>query len=264
MGRWRKPPLAYVVAELGIAPHYGLAAKIAAIQEGLRSAFPRTVEATEVALPQSGIPVSQTAPALTSQPYWQLLDSTQTRGVLISYRAVALHVTAYEDSGDFLRRWAEILDVVDKANAEPFVERVGLRYIDLIVPGGEVMPADYLVRSIQGVDPPEGAQVQSRSWGLHYVLNGVTVQVRTATPAPAGFLLPFINILPLRLPAVAAEAQERVANQQPIGWVDTDASCLVQKPFGAREITGLYVTLHQAISKTFKSLLSDRAKEEWI
>jgi uncharacterized protein (TIGR04255 family) len=270
MGRWRNPLLAYVVAELAIAPHYGLAAKIAAIQDGLRGAFPRTVEATEVvlavagALPQ-GTPGSPGVSGVPAQPFWQLLDATQSRGVLITYRAIALHATAYEDSTDFLRRWAEVLAVIDAAKAEPFVERIGLRYIDLIVPSGQADPADYLVSSIRGIDPPEGAEVQTRSWGLHYVRDGVTVQVRTTTPAPVGLLLPpVLNTLPLQLPPVAIEAQARIANRQTIGWVDTDVSTPVQKSLNTEDISASFERLRQAVSVTFRSLLSDHAKDEWI
>jgi uncharacterized protein (TIGR04255 family) len=270
MGRWRNPPLAYVVAELAIAPHYGLAAKIAAIQDGLRGAFPRTVEATEVvlavagALPQ-GTPGFPGVSGVPAQPFWQLLDATQSRGVLITYRAIALHATAYEDSTDFLRRWAEVLAAIDAAKAEPFVERIGLRYIDLIVPSGQADPADYLVSSIRGIDPPEGAEIQTRSWGLHYVRDGVTVQVRTTTPAPVGLLLPpVLNTLPLQLPPVAIEAQARIANRQTIGWVDTDVSTPVQKPLNTEDISASFERLRQAVSVTFRSLLSDHAKDDWI
>jgi uncharacterized protein (TIGR04255 family) len=258
-----------VVAELAIAPHYGLAGKIAAIQDGLRSAYPRTLEATEVLLPVAapftpGVSAGQALPA-PPQPFWQLLDSTQTRGVLINYRAIALHATIYDDSTDFLSRWSEVLATIERAEAELFVERAGLRYVDLIVPTKDAQPSDYLVSSVHGIEPPAGAQIQTRGWGLSYSVDSIAVQIRTATPAPTNFVLPpTLNTLPLQQPSVMMEAQSRVSGQQPIGWIDTDVSRTIQRPFNAGEIAVLYGGLHQTVSTTFKALLSARAKQEWI
>lgn len=266
LGRWRKPPLAYVVAELGIAPHYGLSSKIAFIQDSLRVDYPRTLEAAELMLPvatiASSIPQSSSAPP---QPLWQLLNSNQTCGILVQYRAIALHATAYEDSSHFLKLWSQVLNVIEQAEMGLFVERAGLRYVDLIVPAEQSLPSDYLVPSVHGTEPPPGAQIESRGWGLNYRIHDIGVQIHTATPAPANFLLPpNLNALPLQRSAVMAEAQSRVSNQQPIGWIDTDVSQLVQQPFNAKEIVALYDRLHKTVSTTFKAILSDRAKSEWI
>ena len=50
LGTWRRPPLAYVVAELVISPYYSMAAKVPGLQDRLRSAFPRTIEANELVI----------------------------------------------------------------------------------------------------------------------------------------------------------------------------------------------------------------------
>ena len=59
LGTWRKPPLAYVVAELVISPYYSMAAKVPGLQDWLRSTFPKTVEGQELDstwFPFGGIP----------------------------------------------------------------------------------------------------------------------------------------------------------------------------------------------------------------
>lgn len=269
LGRWDKPPLAYVVAELAIAPHYGLAAKIAALQDALRSVYPRTIEAAELLFPAAALLAPGISPPpgipASPQPLWQLFTTKQTRGILINYRAIALHATTYEDSTEFQRCWSEVLTAIERAQLEPFVERAGLRYLDVIVPTPSRQPVDYLAQSLRGIDPPDGAQLQARVWGLNYTLDDIAVQIRTATPAPLNSLLPpTLNALPLLLPRVMIEAQARVTAQQPIGWIDSDASRAVQRPFNAADIADLYKSLHQTISTTFKALLSDHAKQEWI
>ena len=125
LGTWRRPPLVYVVAELVISPYYSMASKVPGLQDSLRSAFPRTLEAKELV-------VDGAKPS--AQPLWQLVSADQKHGVQLGTRAISLHATSYAQSSDFLSRWAEVLDAIQNANLGAFVERAGLRYIDLIVP----------------------------------------------------------------------------------------------------------------------------------
>src|SRR5450755_1952222 len=135
LGTWRKPPLAYVVAELVISPYYSMGAKVAGLQDQLRSVYPKTVEAKEIVV-DGGKP--------SAQSLWQLVSADQKYGVQLGTRAISLHATSYLHSIDFLTRWAEVLDAIHAADLGAFVERAGLRYIDLIVPEGDRAPEDYL------------------------------------------------------------------------------------------------------------------------
>ena len=125
LGTWRNPPLAYVVAELVISPYYSMSGAVPALQDKLRSAYPRTVEAQELV-------VDGAKPS--AQPLWRMLSANQMHGVQLGTRAISLHATSYLHSNDFLSRWADILDAIGNANLGAFVERAGLRYVDLIVP----------------------------------------------------------------------------------------------------------------------------------
>lgn len=255
LGTWRMPPLAYVVAELVISPYYSMADKVPGLQDRLRKVFPRTVEAKELV-------VDGNKP--TAQPLWQLLSADQKRGVQLGTRAVSLHATSYLHSGDFLGQWADVLDAINAADIGAFVERAGLRYIDLIVPTGERTPADYLSPMLQGITP-EGARSTGSMWAAAFQFDGSVVNLRTAAPAPRGLVLPpNFNALPLNKPAVMADAEKRVKDEWSIGFIDTDCVKEINEVFNAAELAGVFSEMQKLTSRTFKATLSELAQREWV
>jgi uncharacterized protein (TIGR04255 family) len=255
LGTWRRPPLVYVVAELVISPYYSMAAKIPGLQDRLRTSFPRTIEAKEFI-------VDGAKPS--AQPLWQLTSVDQKHGVQLSTRSISLHATSYAQSSDFLGRWAEVLDAVQTAELGAFVERAGLRYIDLIVPAEGRSPADYLASGLKGIEP-EGARSTGSMWASAFQFDGSLVNLRAAAPAPQGLLLPpDFNALPLNKPAVMLEAEKRLKAEAPIGFVDTDCVKDISKVFDAGDLLGTYAEMQKLTSRTFMAALSDIARKEWM
>jgi uncharacterized protein (TIGR04255 family) len=256
LGTWRNPPLAYVVAELVISPYYSMSVAIPRLQDALRGAYPRTVESQELVIDGATPP--------SPQPLWQLMSEDQGRAVQFGTRALSLHATRYLDSRDFLYRWAEVLEAVTEAKLQPYVERAGLRYVDLVVPADGRRPGDYLVPGLQGVVPPE-ATAGGAIWASTFTFDGCQVSARIGAPSPEGVLLPpNFSAVPLRKPAVMIQAEKSLADRELIGFVDTDCQAQVQRVFVAGDILKLYSMMQQRTSKTFRVLLSDTAIEEWM
>lgn len=256
LGTWRKPPLVYVVAELVISPYYSLAGKIPGLQDRLRSSFPRTLEAKEIVVVDGAKPTAQTL--------WQLMSADQRHGVQLATRAISLHATSYLHSGDFLGRWAEVLDAIQEADLGAFVERAGLRYVDLIVPGAGRTPSEYLAEGLTGV-ALEGARCTGSMWAAAFQFDGSVVNLRAGAPSPQGMLLPpDFNALPLGKPDVMLEAEGRLKSDAPIGFVDTDCVREIRKVFDAHDLPNTYKDMQKLTSKTFKRALSDLARKEWM
>lgn len=260
LGTWRNPPLAYVVAELVISPYYSLQAKLPALQDALRETYPRTLEAQELVIDNGPSP----APPLP-QPIWRLLSSDQGQGVQLGTRAISLHATRYLDSKDFLSRWAEVLDAVAAAKLGAYVERAGLRFVDLIVPSEGHAPSDYLASGLQGITV-NGLRPQAAMWVGNYATgDGMVVNAKTGAPSPGGMLLPpDFNALPLQKPKVMIAAEKELREEKPIGFIDTDCLREVQGVFNARQLSEVFAALQKATSKTFKALISDLARKEWV
>ncbi len=256
LGTWRNPPLCYVVAELAISPYYSMQAAVPRLQDALRKSFPKTLEGQELI-------VDAKASAQPLWPVWRLISADQQYGAQFGTRAISLHATSYLHSADFLTRWAELLDAVASANLGAFVERAGLRYVDLIVPSERHSPGDYLAPGLKGV-APEGAKAVGSMWVASFQFDGGLVNIRTAAPSPKGIVLPpDFNALPLQKPRVMVEAESRVNNDLPIGFVDTDCVREVNAVFDSRQLVDIYGGMQKLASQTFGSALSDLAKGEW-
>jgi uncharacterized protein (TIGR04255 family) len=254
LGTWRNPPLAYVVAEFVISPYYSMAAKVPGLQDRLRSTYPKTIEAQELV-------VDGAKPS--TQPLWHLLSADQKCGVQLGTRSISMHVTSYMNSADLLTRWGDVLDAIHEANLGAFVERAGLRYVDLIVPTGDRSPADYLATQLQGITP-KGAKAAGSMWAAAFQFDGVTVNLRAGAPAPAGMLLPpNFNALPLHKPQVMVEAEKYSKNDKAIGFIDTDCLRELNRVFDAGELVGIYTEMQKLTSVTFKAALSALARKEW-
>lgn len=255
LGTWHNPPLAYVVAELVISPYYSMSNALPGLQDKLRSSYPRTVEAQELVFDGN---------KPSPQPLWRLLSSDQKEGLQLGTRAISLHATSYLHSSDFLGRWAEILDAIGTAKLGAFVERAGMRYVDLIVPSDSHIPSDYLEQHLQGVTP-DGAASTGSMWAAGFQFDGSVVNLRAAAPAPKGLLLPpDFNPLPLHKPDVMQEAERRLKSDTPIGYIDTDCIKEIQRVFDATELAGIYTEMQKLTSKTFMTVLSPLAKGEWM
>ena len=256
LGTWRNPPLAYVVAELAISPHYGIGDVIPSIQQSLRKEYPRTVEVNEIVIDGGGSPAIQ--------KIWRLLSEDQTCAVQLGPRAISIHASSYTEFKEFLFRWNNILKAIDDACLGAFAERAGLRYVDLIVPSEGHDTRDYLIEGLQGIQPPDGGSIQNSIWASGFLDNNYLVQARTASPSPAGMLFPpNFAAIPLQKQPIVVEAEKRIAQNQAIGFIDTECSYVVQKLFDTDELNAIFTTLHGKVSSTFKLLISKFAKDEW-
>jgi uncharacterized protein (TIGR04255 family) len=256
LGSWRNPPLAYVVAELIISPYYSIGSAIPGLQDTLRSAYPRTVEVQELVL-DANAPVGP-------QQAWRLISADLHHGVQIGPRAIALHATSYIDSKDFLGRWSAVLSAIAAADLGAFVERAGLRYVDLIVPTGGANPSAYLAPGLQGVPLPDGGDLKNAMWVTGFEVDGCVVHARTAAPSPEGALLPpNFNALPLRKPKIMIDGEERKGEKLPLGFIDVDCIADLQEVFDSTRLSERFVSMQRLTSKTFKSLLSETALREW-
>lgn len=260
LGTWRNPPLAYVVAEIGISPHYSIAQFIPAIQQSLRDLFPRTDEGMEVALAM-GASNQTTVP----DRVWRLTTPDKGRGVHIGARVIALHVTSYQEFAEFAKWLTRVLQAVQDSGLNPFVERTGLRYIDYILPSDGHQVTDYLVTGLRGATPPGAGPLQTAIWAATYPFDTFTVNARLVAPSLPGTILPpNFGPLPLAKPSTMVAAEERSKKSQPFGIIDTDCSQTLSETFNTQTLSAKFAEMHRCVSKTFKALISDLAVKEWV
>lgn len=259
MGSWRHPPLAYVVAEVRISPFYKLESHIADFQAAVRETFPRTKEANVVRLEVQG-----NAPIVQHERVWRFFSENQRLGIDVSPRAIALHATEYQDFPTFAKQLDLILKAAEQAIPSLFVDALGLRYIDYILPKGSDSTLDYVVDSVRGFQPSSARKTKEAYWIANFELERGTLSLRIIPILPAGQSHP-PNFGPLEVaPAeTQVEAMKRAQQNLPIGCIDTDRMLPVEKKFAADELGTMFASMHGDISDIFRTTISEKAKKEW-
>jgi hypothetical protein len=102
-------------------------------------------------------------------------------------------------------------------------------------------------------------------WAAAFQFDGSVVNLRAAAPAPQGLVLPpDFNALPLNKPKVMVDAEKRLKDDKPIGFIDTDCVQDINRVFDAAELVGTYGEMQKLTSQTFKAAMSPMAKDEWV
>lgn len=104
--------------------------------------------------------VAAVGPADTVEaPRWDFLDKAMSWNVILAPEFLMLQTTQYPVFEDFLERWRQVLDAA-RSLGIPLVERLGLRYVDLIQPGPGEQVSTYLDPALAGYEPPAGSGLE--------------------------------------------------------------------------------------------------------
>jgi uncharacterized protein (TIGR04255 family) len=194
--RLSKSPLVYVVAQIRFSAVESIAKYIPDIQDALRKRrFVRFDEGhiTNVRLLPSG-------PELATVPKWEFQTREQDAGIVISKDAIALHVSRYPGFANFCDVLKMALDVTHSTVSLALVERIGLRYVDLVKPGPDEDLEQYLNPRILGLQDEAVCVRQMIASSMQYSgatdVGVLTVRVIQRASGPA--LPPDLETTPLK------------------------------------------------------------------
>ena len=88
------------------------------------------------------------------QPHWEFQNPGRTASVVVNEGFVAFQTTAYETFDKFFEETQAAVNVVAQAVEGLLVQRVGLRYVDLIRPRAGESWTDYLRDGLHGLSTP--------------------------------------------------------------------------------------------------------------
>lgn len=145
-----RSPLVYVVAQVRISAVIAIDKYIPDIQEQLRhSGLPR-FKREQVRHIRFDF---GTEPKLNISERFEFQNRDETTGLILAPDFVALHTSRYENFEKFEETLRTGLEIIHKAIQISLVERLGLRYVDLVrVREGESL-GDYLQPGLLGLDP---------------------------------------------------------------------------------------------------------------
>lgn len=249
-------PLIVVLAQVRMTPVLDLESYIPKLQNSLRSrGYPRLLTRKTKTTRQDSM--GQTD--LEESTDWVFSDKQAQFCFVVGERSLALVTSAYDSFDDFASRLEEGLGLVHEVIEVTGVERLGLRYVDLIEPSVE-KPLSYFVESsVLGVSLEEfGRRLSGFTRATFQTAEDRRLFVQTVE-RPAGLIIP-PDLISLQLKLRKPEFMETA-----FGILDFDhfSEYAQAVDYSTDEILKEFWGLHDVVDKAFRKVTTEEAKRDW-
>lgn len=241
-----------VLAQVRFAPMLKMADYVPGIQEELRrNGYPRfrALKTQEVVLgPQ---------PEFRESERWLFANKEKTEVVVLAQDFVVLETSRYTVFEDFAQHLETVLKTIGTVTDASLVHRLGLRFVDLILPNEDENLDEYLQRKLHGLQPGDLAMDkvlnQFESRGDTEVGHLI---VRLHQNVAGEFLPP--DLKPTELAFGPAPNQGDV-----VTLLDIDHFSLEDRDYDVPELIDVMWNLHEFTGKAFESSVTEKALERW-
>lgn len=265
MGRKMKnAPVYFTVCQVQHNPLLSLDSYLPRIQENLRkSGYPDFKHAVRLAfsvtanLAAEGQVIQAPSSEKVTQFHFSNLENTS--GFVLAANSLTFCTTVYDTFESFSKEMQRGLEILHEAVGLSYVERLGLRYVDAVVPRPDENLSAYLVAEVLGL-PARLPDNQFTYSFAESTLNAVDIgQVVSRTiiqNSPLAFP-PDLQAFQLKLP-------ERFRDVTgPHAVLDTDGSLTQRRPFDLKEHQRALDGIHELVVKVFRATITDHARAVW-
>ena len=200
-------------------------------------------------------------PQVTVNKKYEFQNGERTGGIIVSPDAVAYHVSRYRTFEDFCEMLSTALETVHGIVELGLVERVGLRYVDLVRPGPSESRSAYFSSGLLGLDESRLETKDSKfaAEQLGKTEAGV-LAVRLYQRDDGGFLPPDLEPSPLE------HQNPKLNHGEKATLLDIDHYAEFEKSaieFSVAKIMDLFWRLHNNADLAFAAAVTDHAREVW-
>ena len=250
-----KAPLSLALCQVRFSPIRTMASFIPQIQEALRKDGYRldlSGKAQEIVFGPQG-------PQHQIFDRWEFLNVAKTRSVVITEQFAAYQTTDYTTFAEFIPEVIRLMDALAKAGADILITRVGLRYVDAIVPLAGKTWRDYLNPGLHGTSSP----VLSETLTAHHVF-GSTANGRMLARISQ-------NTEGLLVPIELAQQNLTLLREQPAAGITTTLIDIDHFKEWTKDYVGyqpdsfrqLVWGLKDDVYSVFLSFVTEAAMKEW-
>jgi uncharacterized protein (TIGR04255 family) len=246
-----RTPLIYVVAQIRFSAIMAMEKYVPEIQEKLRHQYPWFQHSKIQELLFQG-----QSPNISFTDRFEFLQRDKRTGIVLTSNAVTLQTNKYTSFELFEQEFSDALCAIHERVGLGLVERIGLRYIDLIRLGENERWSDFLNSNLLGLDPTtvgvSGWMYQSISVGKTEVGTLAFRHTRSENPVP-----PDLNPITLNY-------EEELLRSKEIGAVlDFDHYSEATREFEVKTVMNALGDLHDNIDRAFRSAVTTAALRKW-
>ncbi len=267
MGKIMKnAPVYFTIAQIRYNPILSLSTYIPAIQEHFRrNGFPDFKKAVTMTLNLTPLLQDVSAegqpPAPTPVERYIFSNPENTKNFLLEQGALAFQATEYETFETFAEHLLRGLDFLNKSVELSFIERVGVRYLDAVMPREGERLGQYLIPEVMGLcGKLEGDIQHSFSETLTRGDRGSVISrvvIQQGQGGQIGFPPDLMQAMGLKI----ARRFMQVAGLHAI--IDTDAFEAERINFDLAEVRKKLIVLHDRIAKSFRATITEHALAVW-
>lgn len=264
MAKWSNAPVVYVIVQVRFSAVLSLSSYLAAIQEHFRKkGFPVFAQRFNFQLGLSLTPpdsASQSAPPIPMErlPAFVFSNRDSSQTFILEPSALTFHVSDYEDFEWLLDRFLEPLSEIIKLIAPDLSERIGLRYIDAVIPRNGAAVQEYLVPEVLGLSQPRFPGTLEHSFSESAFSQGETKTViRVLSSSGQIAFPPDLAFFPVTVrPALTSYVG-------PHAVIDTDSFQMGRSEMNLSSVRGILNNLHENLRQALRSVSTELAISEW-
>jgi uncharacterized protein (TIGR04255 family) len=262
LGKWPNAPLALVLAQIRFDPEIDTDYKKVSerLKASLGDRFPAIKAVRQMMLMLGSTPRPTPEVKTNEGEIGRELRTDDDRSALRVQEGVMTFTTSlYKDSEHFLGEWRSMLEALC-AGGGIKVQRLGLRYVDFIIPKQGKAPEDYFRDGFGHLTDVFGEPAQAAFMSHEYPRGqdgGVRVQYGRGIAAPS--LPPDLDDSVQPSPALL---QQYIPNE-PSAVLDIDRWRFDSRRLNAAEIAKEFADLRNDVCSAFNNIITPEAKAEW-
>ncbi|HLO99557.1 MAG TPA: TIGR04255 family protein [Fimbriimonas sp.] len=248
-----KSPLVFVLGQVRYEPILAMESFIPTIQDTLRrkgftGLVNRRMETTR-------IEGDQLSKEVITQ--WEFQDADKVRGILIDQNAITFQTTDYTSYDDFSEDLGVGLETLTEVAHPQTVQRIGLRYIDLVRATEGKHLESYVCPELRGIHLEKlGRRIGQSNETLIFTGERRRLLARY-TEAEQGMPIP-LDLFPVNL-----AFKKPISQSEPFAVLDTDHFEQLDREFGVESVLTSIGGLHDVLDQVFRVLVTKEALKEW-
>ncbi|WP_221929287.1 TIGR04255 family protein [Tepidiphilus sp. J10] len=262
--RMHHAPVYYALAQAHFNPVAAMSKYVDQIQDRLRlEGYPlyEPQQITELIVPQPA-QVHAAEPQVVHTVFWVIARSDRMAGFILTPSSITYHTTRYDTHERFIAELLRGLVAVHDAVTLDHVSRLGLRYLNAVLPRQGERVEQYLARGLHGIEfsaQPLYRLTESvfRTEPGSVIPTGTLVARVYSADAPLGFPP---DIQPTGL---VIDPKFRLQEHRTHAIIDMDHFAEGRLPIDRDGLHEQLLALHAAIKSVFYAIITDHARNVW-
>ena len=259
---WSNPPLYYSLAQLVFNEIPSLENYIPKIAESLSLLRFTDYQPIEIDSVQFSIEQGSEAKIQTvKKQQWNFFNKEKKSVFSINTNTMVLSTAEYKGCNDFTETVIKGIDAINSVKELDFIDRIGVRHIDLVIPSEDKKAHEYISPNLHGINNSDSLKRVNQMTESAFTDGSRWIVCRNMLREfPAGLIAPesFMGLIELNV-----DSKFTLPSNQEIACIDIDAFIQDRLSFDLQGIEQNLYELRKSMEPVFRSSITELALGEW-